>query len=81
MSMTNGSVMMRSCPAQAGELRFEQSPDLLVAEIARAQTFDRRGEDRLSGAERVRGRMPGSCSPCRRAPVSMACLICSINWR
>jgi hypothetical protein len=61
------AVMMRSCPAQAGELRFEQSPDLFVAEIARAQTFDRRGDDRLTGAERVRGVLRASRARHERA--------------
>ena len=33
------------------------------------------------GSSSASGRIPGSCSPGRSAPISIACFTCSINWR
>src|SRR5689334_9692358 len=52
--MAKTSVTVRSCSVQSRELRFEQPPNFFVAELARAQPFDRRGDDRLTGAQRFR---------------------------
>ena len=35
----------------------------------------------LTTSSSARGRIPGSCSPGLRAPVSIACFTCSMIWR
>src|SRR5215475_8346054 len=60
--MTSGSATLASGPRRggpAGELGLEQSPDLVVAQAARAQPLDGRRDQRLAGAQVV-GRLLGA---------------------
>src|SRR5687768_13185686 len=55
--MTSGSLTVSSCLAQAGQLRFEHPPNLLVRHAAPSQALDRGSDLGLSGAQPA-GRLP-----------------------
>src|SRR5687768_16016126 len=62
VSMMSSSATLPSRFAESGELCLEQAADLVIAQVPRAQLFDRRSDERLSAANFVGISLARACA-------------------